>query len=152
MKKTIGTAKVLFINCPKEMIVERHLTSFGNNFLSVVRIDPDTNHCCLDYTSTENFVMNINNKIMSGSVGELTIYLVHFRNNKAIENTQKLINDWYPDNLVEFMDNPYFQDIYELIHSYLYILKESPNNYGYKADSVDQMIDAWNAFRIIDNP
>lgn len=106
--------------------------------------------CCLDNTSIMNFTDYIRERILDDDHGDLVVYLVHFRNKTALQNFHDYVNCFYPRNLVEFIDNPYFQDIHDVDSSYLYTLKEDPESYEYKIGDINRLINEWSYFCNID--
>lgn len=148
MSRGINNTRVLIVNCPKEMIEDIVIPEFHCRDISVVCIVPDTNHTCLDCISTTNFIIYLDKRIMNEDNGNIVIYLVNFRNKKAIENFHSIVDEAFPNNLIEFLDNQYLLDIWNLVSAYLYTIKENPNVYGYKDNEVIQMIKCWDMFCI----
>ena len=120
--RSIRNVRILVINCPKELVV-REPSAFQGNYIDIVRIDPDSKNGCLDHTSTLNFIDHLNERLLNEDTGNFVVYLIRFKNMTAMENFRNIVNSLYPDNLIEFIDNPYFQNIYDVISSYLYLLK-----------------------------
>ena len=112
----------------------------------IVRIDPDSKNGCLDHTSTLNFIDHLNERLLNEDTGNFVVYLIRFKNMTAMENFRNIVNSLYPDNLIEFIDNPYFQNIYDVISSYLYLLKDNPEVYGYSLNDVSHLIYEWEEF------
>ena len=83
--RNIDNARILVIDCPKEL-VDRKPPTFQGRSISVVRIEPDAMKCCLDNTSIMNFTNYIRERILDDDHGDLVVYLVHFRNKTALEN------------------------------------------------------------------
>ena len=52
--------------------------------------------------------------------------------------------------IIEFLENPYFQDIHDVVSSYLYTLKEDPESYGYRIGDINRLINEWTYFCNID--
>ena len=130
--------------------MDRKPPTFQWRSISVVRIEPDAMKCCLDNTSIMNFTDYIKERILDDDHGDLVVYLVHFRNKTALQNFHDYVNCFYPRNLVEFIDNPYFQDIYDVVSSYLYTLKEDPESYEYRIGDINRLINKWPYFCNID--
>ena len=147
--RNLGNTRILVIDCPKEL-VDRKPPTFQGCSISVVRIEPDSMKCCLDSTSIMNFTNYIRERILDEDHGDLVVYLVHFRNKTALQNFHDYINYIYPKNIIEFLENPYFQDIHDVVSSYLYTLKEDPESYGYRIGDINRLINEWTYFCNID--
>ena len=143
--RSIRNVRILVINCPKELVV-REPSAFQGNYIDIVRIDPDSKNGCLDHTSTLNFIDHLNERLLNEDTGKFVVYLISFKNASAMENFRKTVDSLYPDNYVEFIDNPHFQTIDNIISSYLYVLKDTPEVYGYHLDDVNQLIYEWEEF------
>ena len=147
--RNLGNTRILVIDCPKEL-VDRKPPTFQGCSISDVRIEPDSMKCCLDNTSIMNFTNYIRERILDEDHGDLVVYLVHFRNKTALQNFHDYINYIYPKNIIEFLENPYFQDIHDVVSSYLYTLKEDPESYGYRIGDINRLINEWTYFCNID--
>lgn len=147
--RSIRNVRIMVINCPKELVV-REPSAFQGNYMNIVRIDPDSENGCLDHTSTLNMIAQINERLLNEDTGIFVVYLIGFTKMVAMENFRNTVNSLYSDNFVEFIDNPYFQTIYNVISSYLYLLKDNPEAYGYTPLDIDHLINEWEEFCDID--
>ena len=147
MERNLQNFRTVFITAPKEL-ADHDPNDLHGEFLDIHFNVPDALDNCKSIISTSNFIQNVNNTINKDS-WFLSVFIIDFPNQAAIDRFKIFTNTAYSDNLIDFIENPLLSDIYNLVDTYLFTILENPEKFGYDTETVVGFIRDWTGFILL---